>query len=447
MGTLNLSALKNKHFLVLMNNGFTYTINFAISYLLFHYLSMEATGMYFFVIMFVTLCGAARDGFLATSTVTFYAGATPERGATVLGSVWFLALALSFIILGLNAIGFLCLPYIHNEEYILCIKWVGITYLGALPSSVVFWRLQADEHYGKMLAYRILCSISTFIALLVLIKLHIMTLENALLWNFLTNAMCSLIGILWNKSGIKYLFHKSKECIIELFHYGKYTLGTTSLSVLLGNLDTLIINFMLGPAAIAVYNLSQRFMAVVELPVRTFLTTGMSEMAIARNKSDSNQVTYIFKKYTGMLTIGLIPVVILAILLADFPINILGGAKYHGTIAANAFRLFIIISLLYPFDRFNGLALDVTRHTKINFYKMMIMLIATIIGDFTGLSIFGNIYGIALSDIIVIVPAILYGNYQLHKYMEYTIPGILSLGYAEIKQFIGEKLKFDRQRT
>jgi len=130
-----------------------------------------------------------------------------------------------------------------------------------------------------------------------------------------------------------------------------------------------------------------------------------------------------------------------AILLADFPINFLGGAKYHGSIAANAFRLFILISLLYPFDRFNGLALDVTRHTKINFYKMIIMLIATVAGDFLGLSIFGNIYGIALSGFIVIISAISYGNYQLHKYIEYTIPGILSLGYSEMKVFIRQALK------
>jgi O-antigen/teichoic acid export membrane protein len=232
----------------------------------------------------------------------------------------------------------------------------------------------------------------------------------------------------------------------ELFHYGKYTLGTTSFSVLLGNVDTFMINIILGPAALAVYNLALRFMAIVELPIRTFLTTGMSEMAISLNKNDTQQVTYIFKKYTGMLTIALIPIVIGAILLADFPINFLGGAKYHGSIAANAFRMFIFISLLYPFDRFNGLALDVTRHTKINFYKMIIMLIATVVGDYTGLKIFGNIYGIALSDVIVIITAIAYGNYQLHKYMDYTIAGILSLGYSEIKLLVGKTLKLKNNR-
>src|SRR3954466_15621047 len=106
----NLFGFNNKHFLVLMGNGFTVTIGFATSYLLFHFLSMESVGMWFFVQSLVALCEAARYGFLATATVAFYAGTTPERGATVLGSIWFLAFALSGVLISLNAAAMLFLP-------------------------------------------------------------------------------------------------------------------------------------------------------------------------------------------------------------------------------------------------------------------------------------------------------------------------------------------------
>ena len=440
MGVFNLSKLNNKHFLVLMQNGFTQVIGFGTSFLLFHYLSMEAVGMWYFVQSIVALCESARYGFLATATVTFYAGATPERAATVLGSVWFLALALSLLVLGLNAGALLFLPYTHNAELILCIKWVGITYLSSLPADVVFWRLQAEEKYGKMFWYRMVNSISSLIAFIVLILVHKMDLEHVFIWNFITNIFSSVVGILWNMSGIKYLFSRSKECVMELLHYGKYTLGTTSFSVLLGNMDTWIINFMLGPAALAVFNLAMRFMAIVEIPMRTFATTGMSEIAIAFNKDNRQRVSYIFQKYVGMITIGIIPIVIGGILLADIPINFLGGVKYHHSIAANAFRLFLLVSLCYPLDRFNGIALDVTRNTKINFYKMIIMLIVTVAADFAGVYLFGNIYGIAFSGLIVVLTAIAYGNSQLRKTLDYTIPGIFSMGYSEIKLLIRDNL-------
>ena len=419
-----------------MMNAFVFLANFATGYLLFHYLSIESAGMYFFVQSFVTICGAARTGFLSTATITFYAGAEPKRAATVLGSVWFLALGLSLLVLAINAGALLVLPYTHNEELILCIKWVGITFLSTLPSDVIFWRLQADEQYGKMFLYRIITSVSVLIAYATLIGLHKMTVENALLWGFVSSLLASLVGMLWNLSGVKYIFHRTKECMTELFHYGKYTLGTTSISVMLNNADTWIINFMLGPASVAVYNLALRFIAFVELPIRTFLTTGMSEMAIAFNRNDMPQTTNIFKKYTGMLTIALIPIIVCAILLADIPINFLGGAKYHGSAAANVLRLFMLLSILFPLDRFNGVALDITRNTKINFYKIIIMLVLTVTFDFVGIAVLHNVYGAALCTYVVIIVAIIYGNYQLRKHMDYTIPGILSSGYAEIKQII-----------
>ncbi len=441
MGKPDFSRLNNKHFVVLMMNAFVFVANFATGYLLFHFLSIEAAGMYFFVQSFVTLCGAARTGFLSTATITFYAGADTERAATVLGSVWFLALALSLLALALNAGALLFLPYTHNEELILCIKWVGITFFATLPSDVVLWRLQADEKYMKMFIYNVIKSTTVLIAYVILIATHRMTVENVLLWAFLSSIICSLAGMMWNLSGIKYIAHRSKECMTELFHYGKYTLGTTSISVMLNNADTWIINFMLGPAQVAIYNLALRFIAFVELPIRTFLTTGMSEMAIAFNKNDMKQTTDIFKKYTGMLTIALIPIIICAVLLADIPINFLGGAKYHGSAAANVLRLFMVLSILFPLDRFNGVALDITRNTKINFYKIIIMLVLTVTFDFVGVAVTGNVYGAALCTYVVIIVAIIYGNYQLRKHMDYTIPGILSSGYAEIKEIVRQNRK------
>ena len=453
MGKLNLSRFYNKHFLVLAGNGFNAVIGILTSFILFHFLPMNDTGMWYVIQSFVALCEASRYGFLATATVKFYAGTDAKRGATVLGSVWYIAIILTLIVLIANAGALPLLHYTTDRETILCIQWVGITYLSSLPADVIFWKLQAEEKYGTMLWYRTVNSLSTIVAFVVLIVLHKMTLENALLWNFLTNVLSSLIGILFNMSGMKTIFSKSKECVLEIMHYGKYTFGTTSFSVLLGNADTWIINYLLGPAAVAIYNLSQRLMPIIELPLRSFTTTGMSEMAIAYNKKNIHQVTYIFKKYSGMLTIAFIPLTIGALIFSDIAINILGGAQYHGSIAPNLFRIFMVIALLYPIDRFNGLALDMTHKTKINFYKVILMLTVKVIVNFGGIYLFMNLfavqfsglYGITLSYLIVTLSAIVYGNYQLRKTLDYTIPGILSLGYSEMILFIRQNLKFKRQ--
>ncbi len=439
-----LSRYYNKHFLVLFGNGIQMVVGFATSFILFHYLSMAAAGMWYFVQSFVALCESGRYGFLATATVKFYAGTEPKRAATVLGSVWFLAIALTVLILFLNAIGLLFLPYTNNTELILCIKWIGITYLSSLPADVIFWRLQADEEYGKMFVFRMVNSLSTILGFIVLILLHKFTLETALIYNFLTNCLSSIIGILWKLSGFKYIVNRSKECIMEIMHFGKFTFGTTMCSSMLVSSDTWIINFVLGPAAVAVYNLAMRFMGLVDLPLRSFVTTGMSDMAISFNAGNMKQVTYKLKKYSGMLTIAFIPFTIVAFACGIFAIKFMGGHNYEGgpmAVAINAYGLALILAIAYPIDRFNGLALDIMHKTQANFYKVIIMLAVKIIAGFIFVEILKNIYGIVIANYLMTIAAIFYGYYQLRKSIDYNIAGILSTGYSEIKIFIAKERK------
>jgi O-antigen/teichoic acid export membrane protein len=445
---MTLTGLHNRHFLVLASNATTISIGFLVSFLLFHYLSMNDVGTWFFIMSLVAFLEAIRGGFLSTSVIAFYAGTTRERADTVLGSVWFLALVLCGVILSLNAgAALLVLPRTHNAELILCIKWVGITFFSSLPADIILWRLQADEQYGKMLMYKMLYSMSSVGAIIGLILARKMNLENALLFNFLTNSAVGILGVALNMSGFRCLVRRSKECIKELVHYGKYTLGTTSLSYLLANADTWFIQFTLGPATVAIYNLAKRFMAVVEMPLQTFLTTSMSQMSISYNKKNMEQVTYIFKKYSGMLTIAFIPLILMAVIVAEIPINFIGGARYHDSVATNVSRLLLLGALLYPLDRFNGLVLDIIRQNKSNFYKVIIMLGLKIVGNFAGLAILGNIYGIVFSNFLIITAAIIYGYYQLRKSIDYTIPEVLTLGYKECKNLIRKNLEVVPIRT
>src|SRR3954468_18316361 len=103
MARIKLSGLNNKHFLVLVNNGFVSAFGLATTFVLFHSLSIEGAGLYFFIQSFVALCEAARNGFLQTGTVKFYAGADPARAKTVLGSAWLLAIMLTVVVLLVNA--------------------------------------------------------------------------------------------------------------------------------------------------------------------------------------------------------------------------------------------------------------------------------------------------------------------------------------------------------
>jgi len=82
--------LKNKQVLSLAGNMVMALFNLVTSAILFRHLSKADMGCYLFFLIIFTLIDTVRTGFLQTSFVKFYAGTTPERGANVLGSTWFI---------------------------------------------------------------------------------------------------------------------------------------------------------------------------------------------------------------------------------------------------------------------------------------------------------------------------------------------------------------------
>ena len=437
---MNLAQFKNKHFLALVGNLVISGFGVLTISLLFRVLTKSDTGTWFFFLTFLGLADAIRNGFLTTATVKFYAGTTAERGANVLGSVWFLAAAITGIMVAISLVCFMGMSLIHNAELIIVIKWFGITFLSSLPYSVTFWILIAEESYLKILWLRLVNSGLMILIIVVLALLHKATLTNILLVNFLTNTITSIAAITFGYSKIKTITKRSKPTILEIVHFGKYSLGTNMSANLLGSINAFFITFMLGPATLAIYNLPQRLMEIVEIPLRSFVGTGMSAMATAYNNNNMYHLAHVTKKYAGMLTLGFIPIIIVGVLGADYAVLLLGRGKYQGTEAANVFRMLLIVSFMYPIDRFNGVTLDIILQQKVNFYKVLIMLATNIPVTYFGILLLHNIWGAAIAIPCTLLAGLLFGYYHLRKHISYTIGGIFKTGFIESKNLFYEKI-------
>jgi len=179
-----------------------------------------------------------------------------------------------------------------------------------------------------------------------------------------------------------------------------------------------------------------RLMEVIEIPLRSFLATGMPAMSEAFNRNKKDEVVHIMQKYAGMLTLALFPVSLFAILFADIAVGLLGGAQYQGTDAVSVYRIFMCFAMFYPIDRFLGVTLDIIHKPKINFIKVLVMLATNVVFDFAGIYLFGNINGVALATLFTFLSGALFGYYWLKKYLNFTMAGIFKTGYAELKMMI-----------
>ncbi len=440
MAGFDFQKFRNKHFLALAGNGVISVMQLVQMSLIYHKLQITDVGNWVFFLSAIGIIESIRTGFLSTATVKFYAGTKGDRANEVLGSIWYLALALTGILVVVNICCVPFLKYIPQQDIQVTINWVGITFLSSLPYTLIAWVLTAEERYDKILLLRMVNSGSMIAAIIIEVMFDKLTLERILWINFITNMITNAVGFATGMAKFGTLFKRSKESVAEIFHFGKFSLGTNLASNLLRNTDVFIIRFVLGQEAVAIYNIPVKLMEIFEIPLRSFVGTGMSGMAIAYNNNNFARIKEIFVKYAGMLTIAFIPLVFFSAFVAKFAVFLVSSKTYLGTDAVALFRIYIFFSLLYPIDRFNGTTLDVIHKPKINFYKVLVMLVANVIFDFAGLAVFHSIYGIPLGGIFTILSGLLYGYIQLNKFIPYTIGEILRTGSHEFLQFATRKI-------
>jgi uncharacterized protein YneF (UPF0154 family) len=141
-----------------------------------------------------------------------------------------------------------------------------------------------------------------------------------------------------------------------------------------------------------------------------------------------------------MLTWLFIPMAILAFFFANFAIGLLGGAKYVNTEAPTVYRLFMMMAILYPIDRFNGVTLDIIHLPKINFYKVLVMLATCVTTDLIGVNVTKSIYGVAFASPFTLLSGILVGYFALRKHLKYSFREVFSYGYSECLALLKQKV-------
>jgi O-antigen/teichoic acid export membrane protein len=431
-----IALIKNKHFLSLAGNVIMSGLALVTMVLIYHALSLSDAGIWVFFQSVLLLVDTFRSGFITTAFIKFYAGSTPERMTEVAGSAWCVGLLITGALLLLNIPSYFLIPYLHDESLVLFLKWFGLSYIVTLPWFMATCILQGQQRFDRLLYVRLVNQL-TFVAGILFLQFTSKIDVMGVLYTYLaSNLITSLYTLLMGWTQLHTLIYRSKSAMLQLANFGKYSVGTTLSANLFRTSDTFIINFLLNKQAVAVYNLGQTLMQLVEIPLRSFAATCMPELSSAYNSNNRVLVITIMKKYIGIITVVLVPAVILGCLLADWPINLIGGHKYVGTDAANVFRLFLTFALLYPADRFFALTLDVIHQPKVNFYKVLVMLVANITFDWLGVTLMHSIYGIAIATVVPVLIGTLIGYYYLNQYCHFSFISIYAVGYNELKNWL-----------
>ena len=428
------TKLNNKHVLSLAGNSIMSGVGMITAIILLRALTIDDMGIWILFLTSFLLLDTVRSGFLTIAFVKFYSGADQGRANEIVGSTWVIAILITVIFVAINIPAYFLSSYIENEGVSLFLKWFGITYVVSLPFYVSTCILQGKQRFDQLLILRIFNQGSFVILLLIFIWLENINILTVIYSYIFSNLLSSLIAIFCGWTLIGKMKYKSRKALLELYNFGKFSVGTSLSSSLFGTADKFIINFMLGPAALAIFDTGSKLLQVVEIPLRSFIATAMPSLSSCYNKGLKNEVIIVMKKYIGMITLMLIPLTFITFIFADYIIFVLGGDKYVNSLAPDVLRIFMIFALLFPVDRFLGLTLDVIHKPKINFIKVIFMLAITILTDIIGIYLIGNIFGVVIATVFPVLTGIFISFYALnHYYVKFNFLDIFSIAIKELK--------------
>lgn len=424
------NKLKNRHFLSLAGNFSMAVLGFITYSIIFRAMSKTEAGNWVFFQFIFLLADTLRTGFIHSALIKFYSGAG-QSGKRYSGAGWVIGVIVTLILLVVNFLGWIIFHNQLDETWSITLLYISIPFIAILPLNFSSWMQQTQNRFDRILFIRLMNQGGFILFIVILVYFKQLNFLNLLYVYILSCVITSILCLFFGWSHFKHIYMAKRESLIIFFNYAKYSTGATISSNLLKTSDAFLIKAFLGAETLAVYNLPQKLLEVIEIPLRSFIMTAMPEMSKKINEDGTQAAAPVMMRYVGILTLLLIPVSIIAIVFANLAIWLVGGDKYVMSDAPGVFQIFMLLAVFFPIDRFLGITLDIINKPKLNFIKVILMLFVQIAGGVIALYFFKSIYAVAFISILTFSAGVVFGHLSLRKYLKYSFTDIIKYGIAE----------------
>ena len=424
MRNIGSSLVSNHKFLSLIGNGTTSFFGFINFLILATVLEVELFGSW---VYFLSLCGVfemIRAGIIQTAIVKFTAGKDVTTSGPIYGSAWAIISIYSVLFSAVLVLLSRFTPPLTNPSGLnLFITFYPILNLCIIPAQMAQWVAQAEYRFDRILRIKII-QVIIFLCVICSSMLLQFSLWHIVVGYIMSHAITGIYAITANQTRIAWILRATKENMLGIWSYGKYTVGTLLGTNLLKNSDILLIGAFLGPASVAVYAIPLKFLEVIEIPVRSMAATAMTEFSKSISSGKMSDFRALYKRYAGLTSLCILPLVAIMTLLAK-PVLGMINESYHDH-SLWVFYLFMFTAIMFPMDRFMGVALDAANLPRLNMLKIILMIVVNILGDLVVIFMGGPLWCIAGVSVITFSTGMIMGHIFLQQVDNITIRSVFS---------------------
>lgn len=373
--------------------------------------SQEQFGVWALFLTIIAILDGLRQGFLQNGFTRFQI-LFPESSGVIFSS----GVVLHFLFIGLASLGlflfagpisqFWNMPSLYP---LLRLSIFPLLSLGTIQGLAVVCFAK-----GKVGSYLLinLSYLGLFVSGLMVLTLFFgLSLYGILISQFLASLPLLILGKVMSLfSWERPTFH----WIRQLLNHGKYIAATNLFSLLFQKMDVLMIGFFLNPAAVALFHLANKVIQYVELPLSALSQSIYPRLAAAHRSDDTTQLNGEYNRAILLLFVLLAPGALIAFFFGSAVVEIISSSEYVE--AVPLLMILLPATLIKPWGRVFGLALDAVGKPEINFQMLAISLAVNGVLNLLLISSFGLV-GAAVATSTSIVITILWGQIRIKKYL------------------------------
>ncbi|MET3125424.1 O-antigen/teichoic acid export membrane protein [Arcicella rosea] len=339
-------------------------------YMLVRVLDKNHFGAWTLFITITSILEVARNGLVGNALVKFLSGAKPEEKTPIIMASVAISTALSLfcVLLNLMFSHYLSLLW-HSPELEVMFYVHNITFLLSGVLAIFNSVEQANLTFNGIFITTLVRQIILFMFILGCFASQFATPLIYLVYvQILGVVIATAVGYQYVN---KYLILEKNiyiDWMSKLFHFGKYTFGTSVSAILSGTIDQMMLGAMLSPVASGAFNVAVRITNLVEIPTSAIATIVFPQSA-KRAKEGLDGVRYLYEKSVGTILALVIPVITFLYIFSDLIVNMIAGGKYDDSIPL--LKITLLYCMFVPFGRQFGVVIDSIGKTQLTFWVVL----------------------------------------------------------------------------
>ena len=325
----------------------------------------------------------------------------------------------------------------------LILSYVTMLIISSLCFDFIQWHTLVLKNFTKNTQI-ILTQSCTSLVLIALLAFHgKLTLSLVVATTLASKVVTTLLYLKAFKSFITVRSRFVSAVSHSIIQFGKHTAATLLGSQAMRFTDVTLLNWIAGPAMLALLSVPDKLVQVVAIPIRSINKAFYPRAAVFHSMDDHTSWRQEFSMTLTIVLLLCLTISLIVVVLAKPLVLLIGGTEFVH--AAGILRLYIMVVCVNSVATLLGVSLESVGRPQVNSTLLMVLVPINLVADYIALRIFPRPEAVILVTLLTACIGMAWLYVELKKRTNFTITYYASLGFRSSLGRIIKRINLKQQ--